>query len=65
MKRGQRDSQNTDEARRFALYDQLDRLEELIEDMTELGVRSIDDAEARMEQLNAAIDEIESHGTDQ
>ena len=44
----------------YALYDELDRLEELIEDMNELGVRSIEEAEARIAALNEKIDEFEA-----
>lgn len=44
----------------YALYDELDRLEELIEDMTELGVRSLEDAEARIAALNEQIDALEA-----
>lgn len=41
---------------RYALFDQLDRLEELLEDMMSLDIRSIDDLEQRIEALNAQID---------
>ena len=45
-----------------ALYDvleELDRLEDLLEEMTELGVTSIADIERRLADLNARIDEAE------
>jgi hypothetical protein len=41
-------------------YEELDRLEDLLEDMMELGVSSIEEIEARMLLLNAQIDELES-----
>lgn len=47
------------ESERYALYDQLDRLEELIEDMAALGVQSAVEAEARIAELNARIDSLE------
>lgn len=40
-------------------YEELDRLEELLEDMNELGVSSIAEIEARMLLLNERIDELE------
>ncbi|HEY8445855.1 MAG TPA: hypothetical protein VIL01_02005 [Thermomicrobiales bacterium] len=49
-----------EEQRLYALYDELDRLEELIEDMAELGVSSRDEAEARIVVLNQQIDELEA-----
>jgi hypothetical protein len=42
----------------FALLDQLDRLEELIEDMDELGVDSREQAEARVASLNTQVDAL-------
>lgn len=44
----------------YERYEELDRLEELLEDMMELGVSSIADVEARMLLLNKRIDELES-----
>lgn len=44
----------------YERYEELDRLEELLEDMNELGVSSIDEIEARMLVLNERIDELES-----
>ena len=43
----------------YRLYDLLDRLEELIEDMAELGVNSVDDAERKILDLNRQIDALE------
>jgi len=43
----------------YALYDELDRLEELLEDMAALGVTSSDEAERRIAALNERIDELE------
>jgi hypothetical protein len=37
----------------------LDQLEELLEDMDELGVNSRAEAEARMRELNGRADELE------
>jgi uncharacterized small protein (DUF1192 family) len=44
----------------YALYDELDRLEELLEDMANLGVTSVEDAERRIAALNERIDELEA-----
>lgn len=41
------------------ILDELDRLEELLEDMAELGVSTKDEAEARMRQLHAVVDELD------
>ena len=40
------------------LLQELDRLEELAEEMTELGITSRDDVERRMAELNARVDEL-------
>jgi hypothetical protein len=48
------------EAQIFALYDQLDRLEELLEDMSDLEVTSRSEAEAKLLALNEQIDQLES-----
>lgn len=42
----------------FNLLDELDRLEELIEDMDELGVSSRAGAEARIVVLNDLVDQL-------
>jgi hypothetical protein len=52
--------QTNADAELFALYDQLDRIEELLEDMGDLKIDSRADAEARLLELNAKIDQIES-----
>ncbi len=44
----------------FALYSEMDRLEELLEDMVELGVASRHEAEARILVLNDQIDALEA-----
>lgn len=44
----------------YRLYDLLDRFEELLEDMADLGVRSVEEIEARLTQLNAEIDAAEN-----
>ena len=43
----------------YQLYDELDRLEELLEDMAALGVQSAIEAEARIAELNTRIDALE------
>ncbi len=43
----------------YALLDELDRLEELLEEMTDLGVSSRADAERRIAELNAKVDSAE------
>ena len=42
----------------FALLDELDRLEELLEDMDDLGVNSRAEAEARILVLNDLVDQF-------
>jgi hypothetical protein len=42
----------------FTLLDELDRLEELIEDMDELGISSRAEAEARIVVLNDLVDQL-------
>lgn len=44
----------------YGLYDELDRLEELIEDMAALGVSSAAEAERRIDEINERIDEAEA-----
>lgn len=41
-------------------YAELDRLEELLEDLNELGISSIQEIEARMLLLNEQIDALEA-----
>ena len=50
----------TPNQRLFELYSRLDRLEELIEDMDELGVTSRDEAEQMTIALDAEIEELEA-----
>jgi len=42
----------------FALLTELDRLEELLEDMQDLGVENVDDIERRIAELNARVDAL-------
>ena len=49
---------------RYALFDQLDQLEELLEDMMALDIHSLEDVEARIEALNAQIDAGEDEPAD-
>ncbi|MBX6342651.1 MAG: hypothetical protein IRY97_09355 [Thermomicrobiaceae bacterium] len=39
---------------------EIDRLEEIREDMEELGLRTLEDVEARLEELHRLVDEIEA-----
>ena len=48
------------EARLFALYERLDRIEELLEDMTDLEITSRTEAEATLLALNEQIDQLET-----
>ena len=54
------DESKNREERLFERYLELDGLEELLEDMAALGVRSAEDAAARIEQLNFDIDNLEA-----
>jgi hypothetical protein len=42
----------------FVLLDELDRLEELLEDMTDLGVDTREEAESRIASLNIRVDAL-------
>jgi hypothetical protein len=42
----------------------LDRLEELLEDMEELGVLTIEEVRARIEQLDAELEDMSLMGDD-
>jgi hypothetical protein len=64
MTRKDRSGEPTSQARLLELYDELDRLEELIEDMTALQVRSLEEAETRIVGLDAEIEEIEGQAED-
>ena len=48
----------------YGLYDRLDKLEELIEDMAELGVSSVVEAEREIVVLNERIDALEGVASD-
>ena len=45
---------------RYDLYDELDRLEELLEDMIGHGVSTIEDVEQRIRDLDAEIERLEA-----
>jgi uncharacterized small protein (DUF1192 family) len=55
-----RSSDPAPDSDRYALFDQLDRLEELLEDMIALDIRSMDELEQRIETLNDQIDAVEA-----
>jgi hypothetical protein len=55
-----RSSNGKGESEIYQLYDLLDRFEELLEDMADLGVTSTADAERRIAELNERIDALES-----
>jgi ABC-type Fe3+-hydroxamate transport system substrate-binding protein len=57
-----RSSNGKGESELFRLYDLLDRYEELIEDMAELGVNTASEAERKIEELNEQIDALEENG---
>ncbi len=46
----------------FDLLMEIDRLEELREDLDGLGLRSIDDIERRIEEINAMVEELDDNG---
>ena len=46
----------------YQLLEELDRIEDLLEDMAALGIHNRAEAEARMHQLNTMLDEQEGHG---
>lgn len=48
------------EGARYDLFDRLDRLEELLEDMIALEITSRDELEERIDELNSQIDAIEA-----
>ncbi|MDP9358760.1 MAG: hypothetical protein M3R02_26470 [Chloroflexota bacterium] len=57
--RAQRPDQPADRSLYEAL-DQLDRLEELLEEMRDLGVRSIEDVKRRIAELDALVGDTDS-----
>ena len=44
----------------YPILEKLDRLEDLLEEMTELGVRSVQEIERRIAELNARVDDTEA-----
>jgi polyhydroxyalkanoate synthesis regulator phasin len=52
-------SDSASDAVRYELFDQLDRLEELLEDMIAFDVTTRDELERRIEELNAKIDALD------
>lgn len=59
-----RSSNGKGEGELYRLYDLLDRYEELLEDMAELEVASIADAERKIRELNEQIDAVEQSAED-
>jgi hypothetical protein len=55
-----RSSNGKSDSELYRLFDLLDRYEELIEDMAELGVTSVAEAEQRIAELNQQIDSVEA-----
>lgn len=51
--------------RLFDLYERMDRVEELIEDMDELGITTREEAEQLIIELDGQIEELESHDEDE
>ena len=47
--------------RLFDLYERMDRVEELIEDMDELGIANREEAEQLILEIDGQIEELESH----
>ena len=43
-----------------ALLEELDRLEDLLEEMRDLGVTTVADAQQRIDELNAEVDRLET-----
>ncbi len=60
--RSQRPDQPADRSLVEAL-DRLDRLEELLEEMQDLGVRSIEDVECRIAELDALVGDEDPQDT--
>lgn len=42
----------------YDLLTELDRLEEIREDLEEMGLRTLEEVDARIEELNQTIDEL-------
>ena len=51
--------------RLFDLYERMDQVEELIEDMDELGITTREEAEQLIIELDGQIEELESHDEDE
>ena len=58
MRPGGQARKEPNEDRLYALLDELDRLEDLVEEMDDLGVSSRDEIERRMRELNAQVDQL-------
>ncbi|GBD15884.1 hypothetical protein HRbin26_00779 [bacterium HR26] len=54
-----------DERSLHELLLELDRLEELREDLVELGIRSIEELDARIEQLHRLVDQMSGEQDDE
>ncbi len=54
-----------DERSLHELLLELDRLEELREDLIELGIRSIEELDARIEELHRLLDQLSSEQLDE
>lgn len=54
-----------DERSLHELLLELDRLEELREDLIELGIHSIEELDARIEQLHRLLDQLSSEQPDE
>jgi hypothetical protein len=52
---------NSGKQQLFNLYERMDRVEELIEDMDELGITTREEAEQLIIELDSQIEELESH----
>lgn len=61
---GKESTDGNGSAELFRLYDRLDRLEELLEDMAELEVDSAAAAERKIVELNHQIDALEDTGAE-
>ena len=58
MARARGDGQAGHHDQLYRLLDELDRLEDLLEEMDELGVASRADVQRRLAELNARVDEL-------
>lgn len=53
-----RAKRSPDDQKLFALLDELDRLEGLLDEMQELGVTTIEEIDERISALNAEVDAL-------